>query len=97
LPSLGGALVEAVSELAPRRWAAHLLGGTFRALLSDASSSALRAASLKVRAAGGHWRTWGTTKDADAPASVEPRAARLTSAILEEFDPSGILPGAWRR
>jgi len=96
LPSLGSHLVQAVTELEPRRWAAHLLGGTFRVLLSDVGSSNLAAASHKIRAAGGHCRTWGTPTHADVAESAEPRVASLTSAILSEFDPSGILPGAWR-
>jgi FAD/FMN-containing dehydrogenase len=96
LPSLGGRVVEAITDLEPRRWAAHLLGGTFRGLLTDSGLSRLEAASRKTRAAGGHFRTWGTPLFGIAPESAEPRVSSLTSAILGEFDPSGILPGVWR-
>jgi glycolate oxidase FAD binding subunit len=93
LPSRGGGLVEAMIELEPRRWAAHLLGGTFRALLSDAGLPQLAGAKARIRVAGGTSRTWGTTAPTDAR---EHRVATLTSRILDEFDPSGILPGVWR-
>jgi glycolate oxidase FAD binding subunit len=96
VPSVGGTLVEAVTTLGPRRWAAHLLGGTFRALLSDAEPSHLEAADRRVRAVGGHVRTWGTSTPALVSSAAESRVASLTSAILDEFDPSGILPGVWR-
>jgi glycolate oxidase FAD binding subunit len=96
LPSLGGGLVEAVTGLAPRRWAAHLLGGTFRACLANTDVARLEAASRKIREAGGHCRTWGTPRLAEGHEPVESRVTSLTSAILGEFDPSGILPGVWR-
>ena len=96
LPSLGDDVVRAVTELEPRRWAAHLLGGTFRGLLTDGVPPRLESASRMLREAGAHLRTWGTPSLAGRPGMMEPRVAELTFAIRREFDPSGILPGTWR-
>jgi hypothetical protein len=96
LPSLGVHLVSAVGELEPRRWAAHLLGGTFRGFLTDESLPRLEAVVQKIRAAGGHVRSWRTPGFGNSPESAGSRVASLNAAILGEFDPSGVLPGGWR-
>ena len=94
LPARGGELLTALSGVPCRRIALALLGGTCRGYPPDVEAArAAQAAAERIGApfagAGDGW--------ARAPGGTgrSPRA-RLNSRIVAGFDPSGILPGAWR-
>lgn len=94
LPARGGELLSALSGVPCRRIALGLLGGTCRGYPPD--GEAARAARMAAERIGASFVGSGDGW-ARAPGGGRrsPRA-RLASRIVAGFDPSGILPGAWR-
>ncbi|MDE0393192.1 MAG: FAD-binding oxidoreductase [Gammaproteobacteria bacterium] len=95
LPARGGELLSAFSGVACRRIALGLLGGTCRGYPSDGEAArAARVAAERIDASfavpGDGWAR------VPAGSGRSPRT-RLASRIVAGFDPSGILPGAWRK
>ena len=100
LPSLGGDLLGSLAALPCERLAFHLLGGTCRgALCEEATPDVVSAMAAVADRLGG---TLSVAKSPEATqtnhAAVEgsPPKVRLRGEIIRGFDPSGVLPGAWR-
>lgn len=94
LPARGGELLSAFSGVPCGRIALGLLTGTCRGYPPD--GEAARAARVAAERIGAPF-AWSGEGWACGPGGEgrSPRA-RLTSRIVAGFDPSGILPGAWR-
>ena len=101
LPSRGGAVLSHLSEFPFERLALHLLGGTFRGTLTAADGLAdLESLAETVEALGGSLSVTrgaaGIATGALKGESASDPKTRLRAEILREFDPSRVLPGAWR-
>ena len=102
LPSRSGDILSSLQEIPFERLGLHLLGGTFRGTLPGGMEvTRLFPLAETVREVGG---TFSMTRGRDnsTATGIEVRQptslpkARLRSDIVRGFDPSGILPGAWR-
>jgi hypothetical protein len=101
LPDGGRRMVSALDEVPIRQAALHLLQGSLRGTLrADADLESLAPISKAARAHGGSLRI--VRADRRVPEGIEVgetltgALARLHAGITAEFDPGGILPGAWR-
>lgn len=94
LPARGGELLSALSGVPCGRIALGLLGGACRGYPPDGEAvRAARAAAERIGApVAGSGDGWAR---APGGSGRSPRG-RLASRIVAGFDPSGILPGAWR-